>query len=226
MNPRTPDDPPVPPDPWSSPNDELAWEGGVALLAAHPRFGPLVARVGPVRLPPVEPDPFLALARSIAYQQLAGKAAATIWRRVEAAAGDRVEPAIIRDLPDATLRGAGLSGAKLAALRDLSRRVLEGTLDLARLPALSDDEVMQALVAVRGIGPWTARMHLMFQLRRPDVWPVLDLAVRNGWARIHGATPAPDARALAPLGDPFRPWRSAVAWYCWRVMDAGLTELG
>jgi DNA-3-methyladenine glycosylase II len=209
------------PDPWGSPDDEVVWPEAFERLQRHPRFGALVASAGPVRLPPPDASPFRALARSIVFQQLAGKAAATIWSRVEALV-DGVTPEAVRATHDEALRGAGLSRAKLAAIRDLAARTEAGSLDLASLASLSDDEVLRLLTTVRGIGPWTARMHLIFQLRRPDVWPVLDLGIRVGWARVHAMDATPDARTLEPLADSLRPWRSAVAWYCWRVVDAGL----
>jgi DNA-3-methyladenine glycosylase II len=210
------------PDPWGSPDDEVVWLEAFEGLGRHPRFGPLVAGIGPVRLPPPDPSPFRALTRSIVFQQLAGKAAATIWGRVEAVVGGSVTPEAVRGTDDQALRGAGLSRAKLAAIRDLGARVEGGSLDFGSLPTSSDDEVLKLLTTVRGIGPWTARMHLIFQLRRPDIWPVGDLGIRVGWARIHALDTPPDARGLEPLADPLRPWRSAVAWYCWRVVDAGL----
>lgn len=204
-------------DPWSSPDDEAVWEEALPLLLEHPQLGPVVERVGPVRLPPPDPLPFRALARGIVFQQLAGRAAATIWGRLEAALDAQVTPEGIGAATDADLRGAGLSRGKLAALRDLAARSAE--LDLARLSDRTEAEVMERLTSVRGIGPWTARMHLIFELRRPDVWPVLDLGVRGGWARIHRLSEPPSPRALATLADDLRPWRSAVAWYCWRVID-------
>jgi DNA-3-methyladenine glycosylase II len=207
-------------DPWGSPDDEIVWEEAFDLLRRHTHLGPVVERVGPVRLPRPDPEPFRALARAIVFQQLAGKAASTIWGRVEDAVGGTVTPEQVGAAPDAVLRAAGLSGGKLAALRDLvARTSAPDGLDLAALPALPDAEVMKHLTAVRGIGPWTARMHLIFELRRPDIWPVLDLVVRAGWATIHRLPSPPDARTLEPLADPLRPWRSAVAWYCWRVAD-------
>lgn len=204
-------------DPWSSPDDEMVWEEALPLLRDHRHLGPVVERVGPVRLPPPDPLPFRALARGIVFQQLAGRAAATIWARMESALDAQVTPEGIGAAADADLRAAGLSRGKLAALRDLAAQCTD--LDLAGLSDCSDAEVMDRLTSVRGIGPWTARMHLIFELRRPDVWPVLDLAVRRGWARIHRLPEPPTARALGTMADDLRPWRSAVAWYCWRVID-------
>lgn len=238
--PLLPVDPPAidPADPWGDQDAEVAWEPAFTILREAPTLGALVRAVGPVRLPPPEADPFRALARGIVFQQLAGKAAATIWGRVEVALSGAVSPAAVLAAPEAELRAAGLSRAKLAALRDLARLTSPGdagdsgeaaageprppALDLAALPGMDDAAVIRALVQVRGIGPWTARMHLIFQLQRPDIWPVLDLAVRVGWARIHRLPEPPDPRTLEPLADPFRPWRSAVAWYCWRVVDTAM----
>jgi DNA-3-methyladenine glycosylase II len=131
-----------------------------------------------------------------------------------------VTPDRLVELSAETLRAAGLSGSKAASLRDLAAKVLDGTvvLDPAGLRAESDDEVVARLSAVRGIGRWTAEMFLMFQLRRLDVWPVGDLGVRRGYGLAWGI-PTPTAKELEPLGEPFRPYRSVVAWYCWRAAE-------
>ncbi len=200
------------------------WSEASRRLADHPRFGPLVEAVGPVRVSASDDEPYVYLVRAIVYQQLAGAAARTIHGRVIEALGGEVEPTRLAAASDEVLRGAGLSGAKLRALRDLTDRVLGGELaiGLRDLEALDDDEIVRRLTTVRGVGPWTAQMFLMFRLHRPDVWPVLDLGVRNGWARLYGLDEAPDARGLEPFGEGFRPWRSAVAWYCWRVLEIEL----
>lgn len=206
----------------TDPPTTTVWEDATHHLSADPAFGDLVRRVGPVRVSADTAEPFVYLVRAIVYQQLAGAAARTIHGRVVEALGGEVNAATLLDTPDATLRGAGLSAAKLAALRDLASRSASGDVDLgiASLEALSDEQVVERLTRVRGIGPWTAQMFLMFRLHRPDVWPVLDLGVRNGWARVHALDASPDARALEPLGEPYRPWRSAAAWYCWRALEA------
>jgi 3-methyladenine DNA glycosylase/8-oxoguanine DNA glycosylase len=116
------------------------------------------------------------------------------------------------------LRAAGLSGNKLASLRDLSAKILDGTVELNGSSRLSDDELVAALVTVRGIGRWTAEMYLMFEMRRLDVWPVDDLGVRQGYGLAWGIDPPPLAKQLAPLGDRFRPYRSIVARYCWEAV--------
>lgn len=198
---------------------EIIWEEGVRLLKDDPAFGPLVEEVGPVRVPRTRGDAFATLFRAIVYQQLAGKAAATIHRRAVEALEGEVRPEVLLKTPEERLRGAGLSRSKLRAARDLAERIATGDLAPETYPDLPDEAVEEELIRVWGIGNWTARMFLMFDLRRPDVWPVGDLGVRQGWARVHDMAEAPDAKALQPLGDPYRPWRSAVAWYCWRAMD-------
>ena len=162
---------------------------------------------------------FAELARAICYQQLAGNAARAIHGRFEALYGGTPTPAAVLATPDDRLRGAGLSAAKTAAVRDLATKVDAGTVSLARIGTRPDDAVVEALTQVRGIGRWTAEMFLIFQLRRIDVWPVDDLGVRNGHARIHGLAAALAPRALEAAGDEFRPYRSVVAWYCWRAAD-------
>ncbi|MGC6491287.1 MAG: DNA-3-methyladenine glycosylase family protein, partial [Myxococcota bacterium] len=126
--------------------------------------------------------------------------------------------AVLATDPDA-IRAAGLSRAKRDAVVDLARHAQTGHLDLTALDAMEDEALIRHLCAVRGIGPWTAQMFMMFELGRLDVWPTGDLAVRKGFGLAFGHPEAPTARALAPLGDPFRPYRSIVAWYCWRVVD-------
>jgi DNA-3-methyladenine glycosylase II len=163
---------------------------------------------------------FAALVRSILYQQLAGAAAGAIHGRLIEALGGEVNPEQLLSLPTSTLRSAGLSGNKAASLQDLATKVLEGTvvLDPAALRAESDAEVIARLSTVRGIGKWTAEMFLIFQLRRLDVWPTGDLGVRKGFGLAWGI-PTPTAKELEPLGDPYRPYRSVVAWYCWRAAE-------
>jgi len=191
------------------------------MLSRDARFGPLVEGVGPVVLGPPRETPFQALARAIVFQQLAGKAAATIHGRVVEALQGEVSPRAVLAASDESLRGAGLSRNKLAAIRDLAERTSDGRLRLDALADLADREVEEQLVAVRGIGPWTAQMFLLFDLRRPDVWPVLDLGVRAGWARVMGLDEPLAPRAMTDAADDYRPWRSAVAWYCWRAADGG-----
>jgi DNA-3-methyladenine glycosylase II len=151
------------------------------------------------------------------FQQLHGKAAATIHGRFTALFESGPTPEAVLATPIEELRGAGLSGTKAAAIRDLSEKVLAGAVELDRMGRRSDDAIVAELVAVRGIGRWTAEMFLMFELGRLDVWPVDDFGVRSGYAALHGMPERPSARELLPHGDPYRPYRSVAAWYCWRA---------
>lgn len=189
------------------------------VASRDPVLARLIERAGPIRHRPRDPDgPFAALARAIVFQQLAGAAAQAIYGRVRAVAGEALTPEALSAVSDADLRAAGLSVAKLASLRDLTAKVLDGTVVLTRTSRRSDEELVDRLTTVRGIGRWTAEMYLMFQLRRPDVWPVDDLGVRQGYGLIWDLDPAPAAKELAPLGDRFRPHRSVVARYCWAAV--------
>jgi len=184
-----------------------------------PVLADLVARVGPIRHRPRDADgPFGALVRAIVFQQLAGRAAQAIYGRVRATVGETVTPEALNSASDADLRAAGLSANKLASLRDLSTKVLDGTVILTRTSRRSDEELIERLTTVRGIGRWTAEMYLMFQLRRLDVWPIDDLGVRQGYALAWKLDPPPTPKQLEPLGDRFRPYRSIVARYCWAAV--------
>lgn len=190
-------------------------------LARDPSFGPWVERIGAVRVPRRDDPPFAYLTRAICYQQLAGAAASTIHGRVVAVLEGDVCPESVLGASESDLRDAGLSAAKLAAIRDLATKVSADEVRLDDLERRSDDEVVQRLTLVRGIGVWTAQMFLIFRLRRADVWPTGDLGVRQGYARIHGLDRLPTARELESLGDRLRPWRSAAAWYCYRSLEIG-----
>jgi DNA-3-methyladenine glycosylase II len=198
-----------------------SWEAAAAILAERdPVVRRLVADAGPPRVRPPMETHFAALVRAIVYQQLAGAAAAAIHGRLIAALGGELTPQRLLTLPDGALRAVGLSANKAASLRDLAVKVLDETvvLDPPRLRAESDTEVVARLSTVRGIGKWTAEMFLMFQLRRLDVWPTGDLGVRKGFG-LAWQIPAPTAKELEPLGEPYRPYRSIVAWYCWRAAE-------
>jgi DNA-3-methyladenine glycosylase II len=190
------------------------------LADRDPVIARLVADAGPPRFRPPHDSHFAALARAIVYQQLAGPAAAAIHGRLTAALDGAVEPEGLLALSPEALRAVGLSANKAASLRDLATKVLDGTVILAprRLARVSDEEVIARLSTVRGIGTWTAEMFLIFQLRRLDVWPTGDLGVRRGYG-LAWKVPMPSARELEPLGEPFRPYRSVVAWYCWRAAE-------
>ncbi len=189
-------------------------------MSNQPTSTRLITEAGPPRVRPPTETNFGALVRAVLYQQLAGAAAAAIHGRLIAALGGEVIPERLLSLPADTLRSVGLSANKAASLRDLATKVLDGTvvLDPAGLRAQSDAEVIDRLSTVRGIGKWTAEMFLIFQLRRLDVWPIGDLGVRKGFGLAWGI-PTPTAKELEPLGDPYRPYRSVVAWYCWRAAE-------
>jgi DNA-3-methyladenine glycosylase II len=191
-----------------------------ALAARDPVLAGLVDAYGPPRLRRPQDTHFAALVRAVTFQQLAGAAASTIHARLVLALGGQVTPQAVLAVADADLRGAGLSAAKAASIRDLAVKTLDGTvvLDPRRLAREPDDEVVARLSTVRGIGRWTAEMFLLFQLRRLDVWPTGDLGVRQGYGLAYGV-PAPSPKELESLGDAFRPFRSVAAWYCWRAVD-------
>lgn len=194
-----------------------------AVLAARdPVMAELVALAGPCPLAAGARrriSHFEYLAKSICYQQLTGKVAATIWGRVRALVpGPFTAPAVLA-LDHEVLRGAGLSNAKALALHDLADRVATGDVRLTAVARLDDDAVVTALTRVRGIGPWTAQMFLLFHLARPDVWPVTDYGVRVGIAQAWRLPELPTPAELTALGEPFRPYRSTLAWYAWQAAD-------
>jgi DNA-3-methyladenine glycosylase II len=162
---------------------------------------------------------FEALARSITYQQLAGRAAEAIWQRVRALVPGPFTPDAVLAVDPAALRSAGLSGAKARSITDMAGHIVDGTVHLSRAGRMADDDIVAELSQVWGIGTWTAQMFLMFQLGRLDVWPVLDLGVRNGYGKAWGLMDPPTAKELEPLGESFRPFRSVAAWYCWRALE-------
>ncbi|MGN6677024.1 MAG: DNA-3-methyladenine glycosylase family protein [Streptosporangiaceae bacterium] len=197
------------------------------LAEQDPVLRRLVKETGPPRMQTRTESNLGTLVRAIVYQQLAGAAAAAIHRRLIEALDGEVTPEGLLALSDETLRAVGLSRAKVASLRDLAAKVLEGTvvLEPRRLRTLSNDDVVERLSSVRGIGKWTSEMVMIFQLRRLDVWPTGDLGIRKGYGLAWGV-PTPTAKELEPLGDRFRPYRSVVAWYCWRAAElyAGARE--
>jgi 3-methyladenine DNA glycosylase/8-oxoguanine DNA glycosylase len=189
------------------------------LVARDPVMASLFERTGPPVIRRRGRDHFAALARSIAYQQLAGKAAAAIHGRFEALFDGSPTPEAVLATPEETLRATGLSRAKTASILDLADKVASGEVPLERIARLSDDEVVERLTVVRGIGPWTAEMFLIFQLGRLDIWPVDDFGVRAGYAVAYGLPEPPPPKELVGLGEPFRPYRSIAAWYCWRAIE-------
>jgi len=198
-----------------------SYPAAAAILAERdPVMRRLVAEAGLPRVRPPTESHFAALVRAIVYQQLAGAAAAAIHGRLIAAMGGEATPEGLLARSADELRAAGLSANKAASLRDLATKVLDGTvvLDPRGLRSERDDDVVARLSSVRGIGTWTAQMFLMFQLRRLDVWPTGDLGVRKGFGLAWGI-PTPTPKVLEPLGNPYRPYRSVVAWYCWRAAE-------
>src|SRR6058998_1114356 len=194
-----------------------------SLAATDPRMAALIARSLRYNVKPGKLiRPFDALAESIAYQQLSGKAAATIWKRVRALYPRRkyLDPKEILETPDEILRAAGLSRSKVAAVKDLAAKAIDGTVPSARrLARMSDEEIIARLITVRGIGRWTVEMLLLFDLGRPDVWPVDDYGVRKGFAKTFGKRKLPKPKQLMNIGEKWRPYRSVAAWYFWRALD-------
>jgi DNA-3-methyladenine glycosylase II len=194
------------------------------LKTSHPRMAELIARSRRYNITPaISVRPFDALAESIAYQQLTGKAAATIFGRVRALYPKRkwLDPNQLLATPDEALRAAGLSRAKTAALKDLAAKTIDGTVPSGRaLLRMTDDEIITRLTTVRGIGRWTVEMLLLFDLGRPDVWPVDDYGVRKGFAKTFRRRELPTPKQLMKLGEKWRPYRSVAAWYFWRALDA------
>ena len=178
----------------------------------------LMKRTGPLRLQRPTSGHFAALTESILYQQLAGAAARAIHQRFLALFDGALSPETVLALPPQRLRAAGLSGNKAASIRDLAAKVADGTVALHRIGRLSDEEVIARLTVVRGIGPWTAEMFLIFQLRRLDVWPVADYGVRKGYALAYGLRAPPTPKRLQAEGERFRPYRTVAAWYCWQAV--------
>jgi DNA-3-methyladenine glycosylase II len=183
----------------------------------------LIARAGAFAIETREEhSSFETLARAIAHQQLNGKAAQSILNRFISTCGQGIFPApeALLGLEDAALRAAGFSFSKIAALRDLATKTLSGIVPLReQLHTLSDPEIIERLTAVRGIGRWTAEMLLMFQMRRPDVLPVDDFGVRQGFRLAYGLKKMPAPKVLALFGERWAPHRSAAAWYLWRAVD-------
>jgi 3-methyladenine DNA glycosylase/8-oxoguanine DNA glycosylase len=190
------------------------------LRAADPVLARIIDVVGPAPLRVNRTPAFAALLESIVYQQITGKAAASIHRKLCAALGRKIpRPQDITAASDATLRGAGLSGVKVGYMRDLAVRAVSG-LPLRSLSRLDDEEVVEALVAVKGIGRWTAEMFLMFRLLRPDVLPVGDYGIRKAMQREYRLRKLPKPEVMQRIAKPWRPYRSVACWYLWRSLDS------
>jgi 3-methyladenine DNA glycosylase/8-oxoguanine DNA glycosylase len=188
--------------------------------AKDPVLARLVEAIGPAPLKVDRSPAFAALVESIVYQQISGKAAAAIHARLCVAVGRRTpRPEDIAATSDAALRGAGLSRVKIAYLRDLAERAIAG-LPLRRLSRLEDEEVVEALVQVKGIGRWTAEMFLMFRLLRPDILPVGDYGIRKAMQRAYRLRKLPKPEVMHRIAAPWRPYRTVACWYLWRSLDA------
>jgi DNA-3-methyladenine glycosylase II len=192
------------------------------LMKCDPRLAAVIKRVGPCKLHAVAPrDAFETLCRTIASQQLSIKAADTIYGRFcDLFPNRRPTPALVMTLSDDQIRGCGFSRPKVSFIKDLAAHVIDGRLDLKRLRRQPDDEVLRQLVAVKGIGRWTAEVFLMFRLGRPDILPADDLGLMNAVHRAYKLRKRPTAKALRKMGERWAPHRSVAAWYLW----ASLTE--
>jgi 3-methyladenine DNA glycosylase/8-oxoguanine DNA glycosylase len=188
------------------------------LKKSDPVLRGIIERVGPFRME-FGPPEFCSLAESIVYQQLNGKAAATIWERFEALAGDPLTPEGILKLTDEQMRGVGLSKQKSYYLKDLAAKTAAGVLDFSRLPELPDEEVIKHLTQVKGIGVWTAHMFLMFTLQRPDVLPTGDYGVQAAIKKHYRKRKLPKPEVMEKIARAWSPYRSVACWYLWRSLD-------
>ena len=187
-----------------------------------PRLAAIMKAAGPCRLVNgALRAPFAALVRAILSQQLSGKAADTIHGRVVALAGgaEALTPGVLLAIDPPALRAAGVSGPKISYLRDLAARVEDGRLDLHALDTQTDDEVIAAITAVKGLGRWSAEMFLMFRLNRADVFPVADLGIAKGVQKILGMKKRPKPATMMRAAERWRPYRSVAAWYLWRMSE-------
>ena len=201
-------------------SSRAARDGVDHLRRVDPVLAAVIARVGPFTLrPPRRRDDFAALARAIVFQQLAGASAETIHGRFAALFDGAPTPAAVLACDVARLRAAGLSGATAAAVVDLARATTDGRLAFPLPTRGPDEELVARVTSVRGIGPWTAHMFLMFHLGRPDVLPVGDLGLRNAVRRAYGKRRDPSPALLERIARPWRPWRSVATWYLWRSLD-------
>jgi DNA-3-methyladenine glycosylase II len=197
------------------------------LRRVDPVLGEIIAKVRQAPPPPRRTGThYDALVRAIVYQQLSGKAAGTIHRRFcELYPNKRPRAHLVLATSDETLRSAGLSRQKIGYLRDLSARVVDGSLPLAHLGRLPDDAIIDHLIRVKGIGRWTVQMFLMFRLGRPDVLPELDLGIQNAIQRAYGLKKRPKPKDVIRLGTKWRPHATTACWYMWRSLENGDGQL-
>ncbi len=183
----------------------------------------LIHAVGPYEagLRPA-PSPFEALCEAVAYQQLSGKAAATIYKRFRALTdvNEALDPSAVLALPEELMRSAGLSRAKTAAIKDLAAKTLDGSIpNQDSLSPLTDEEIIEKLTTVKGVGPWSVKMYLMFRLGRPDVLPHTDLGIRKGIMQTYGLHEMPSPKMVIEIAEPWRPFRTLASWYLWRSLE-------
>lgn len=188
------------------------------LKKSDPVLRAIIERVGPCRMEYGVPE-FSSLAEAIVYQQLNGKAAVTIFNRFAALAGEPITPEGILKLSDEQLRSVGLSKQKSAYLKDLAAKTAAGLLDFARLPQLTDEEIIEHLTQVKGIGVWTAHMFLMFSLRRPNVLPTGDYGVQMAIRKHYKKRKLPKPKDMEKIAKAWEPYRSVACWYMWRSLD-------
>jgi DNA-3-methyladenine glycosylase II len=193
------------------------------LSARDEKLAELIANAAAFRLDEILAEsPYEALLEAIVYQSISGKAAATIFARIKAlsSSGGIPTPHEILKLRKQTLRKAGLSGAKVLAMKDLAQKTIDGVVPtLAEAEKLSDEELVERLVSVRGIGAWTVEMFLIFRLGRPDVLPIHDLGVKKGWSVCYGKKHMPTPKQLLAFGERWRPYRTVASWYMWRAFE-------
>lgn len=188
------------------------------LTKVDPVMAKIIKRVGPCQFTVREPT-FETLARSIAFQQLNGKAAATIFGRLRQATGQRFTARAFLKLAPEQLRACGLSRQKIASLQDLAERVVRREINFRKLVDLQDEEVIAALSQVRGVGVWTAQMFLIFALERPNVMPLADLGIRNAVRKAYGFEELPQLEELSKLAEKWHPYCSIASWYLWRSLE-------
>ncbi|MBW4522382.1 MAG: DNA-3-methyladenine glycosylase [Scytolyngbya sp. HA4215-MV1] len=202
----------------------MDYEIAIATLKqADPQLATVITRVGACTLHQAQQngDLLATLTKSILYQQLSGKAAATIHRRFLQLYPDRPFPTAedILNTPDAVIRSAGVSGSKVLYIKDLAQRVLDGLPALAELEAMEDEAIVQTLTAVKGVGRWTVQMLLIFRFHRWDVLPAEDLGIRNGIRLLYNLPELPNKKTVEAIGKPWQPYRTIAAWYLWRSLE-------
>jgi DNA-3-methyladenine glycosylase II len=201
----------------------------IHIATADPVLGAFIATAGPLkRVKPEFAEPYLALLSAVAHQQVHARAALAVLGRLKALSGDALPtPAALLAFSDDALRSCGFSGAKIAAIRDIAAKAAEGVIpSRARALRLSDDELIRRLITIRGVGQWTVEMLLIFTLRRPDVFPVDDFGVREGYRLLHGLEVQPKPKAFAEIGQVFAPYRSTASLYLWRAANLAKESKG